>query len=179
MSQWNAIKLKLLCEILQKESHVIRFEYFLLIHEYNEIWWPDSCLNNVVNFKGALTVFWQVIQFFKFLKPVIKQTCAYSFIPLIVSCDDLIHHLVNVQQHFCTDKYNRATMKLTEIFLHLWKKILSCFVFVLILDRLPFIDNDNNRSSLSNYSFNEFKIIDLERWEGIHNINDNMSRLHM
>lgn len=87
--------------------------------------------------------------------------------------------MVNIEKHFGTYKNYGTSMKLTKIFLKLWKQKLSGFIFVLLLNRFPFVDNNHHRSTFFNDSVDKLKIVNFKRRISIHNIDNNMRWLNV
>jgi hypothetical protein len=134
MSQRHAVQLELLCHILHQEPHVIVLENLLFVHKNYKMWWSDFCLNDVIDLQCALTVFGQVVYFLELFQPVVQQSRADSLVPFVVCRDNLVHHLVDVHNHFGANKHDRASVKITQVFLQLAFQVPSGFVFVLFLD---------------------------------------------
>jgi hypothetical protein len=179
VSQWHAVQLEFLCHILHQEPHVIVLENLLFVHKNYKVWWSDFCLNDVVYLQCAFTVFGQVVHFLELLQPVVQQSCADSLVPFVVCCDDLVHHLVDVHNHFGADKHNRASMKIAQVFLQLAFQVSSGFVLVLFLDRLPLVYNDHHRSAFCNHTIDNLEIVNFKCVQGVHYVDYHMRLLNV
>ncbi len=69
-----------------------------------------SGLDDIIDLKRAFTVFGQVVYLLKLLQPVVQQPCTDTFVPLVISGDDFVHHLIDVKHHFSANEHNRAAV---------------------------------------------------------------------
>lgn len=144
------------------------------------MWRSYFCLKHIIYLQSHLVVFRQIIQFFEFVKPVIKHTSGNSAIPFIISCYDGVNHCIDAIIHFGTNKNNRMPMhSMSQILIDLLKQIILCFILILLFNSFPFVDCDYDWPSLLYYISNQFKILNFESRVSIHNINYYIALLDM